>query len=176
MKILAFAGSNSATSINFALVKYTVSLLEGHDIQVFNMANMPFPMYSIDVEKNEGFKNSLVEFKNEILAADKVIVSVNEHNGGPSAYFKNLMDWLSRLERKFAMDKDLFLMSTSPGKGGAQSSRAYAEKAFTWAGGDIKAAFSLPSFNDNFDTGTNTISDPGLKKEHQEKLENFIKG
>ena len=91
--ILAFAGSNSSTSINFKLVRFTTSQLEGHKTQLLNMTNFPFPMYSEDHEKEHGFSNSLVELKNDIQGADGIIISVNEHNGGLSAYFKNLIDW-----------------------------------------------------------------------------------
>ena len=175
MKILAFAGSNSSTSINFELVKYTVSLIEGHEIRLFDMSQMPFPMYSADAEKNDGFKNSLVEFKNEIQAADRIILSVNEHNGGPSAYFKNLLDWLSRLDRKFAAGAEIFLMSTSPGRGGAKSSLAYTKEALADFGGHIVETFSLPSFNHTFDKNTRQIMDEELKQAHKEKLERFLK-
>ncbi|WP_224490294.1 NADPH-dependent FMN reductase [Robertkochia flava] len=174
MKILAFAGSNSSTSINFQLVKYTVSLLEDQDIQLYDMSGMPFPMYSADAEKNDGFKNSLKEFHQEIRSADRIILSVNEHNGGPSAYFKNLIDWLSRFDREFMLGKKVFLMSTSPGRGGAQSSRNYAETALTRFGGNIEQTFSLPSFNQTFDTDQKVILDEALKKEHGEKLEEFM--
>ena len=174
MKILAFAGSNSSTSINFKLVKYTVSLLKDHEIRLFDMSQMPFPMYSVDAEKRDGFKNSLVEFQKEIQAANKIIIAVNEHNGGPSAYFKNLLDWLSRLDREFAQGAKIFLMSTSPGRGGAQRSRDYVEKALTSGGGNVNETFSLPSFNQNFDVEAMTITDADLKKAHQEKLDAFM--
>ena len=93
--ILAFAGSNSSTSINFRLVKLTASLVQDHEVQVLNMANYPFPMFSEDVEKQEGYSNSLVELKHDIQNADGLILSVNEHNGNPSAYFKNVLYSLS---------------------------------------------------------------------------------
>lgn len=85
--ILAFAGSNSSTSMNFKLVKHTASLIQEHKVKLMNMANYPFPMYSEDYEKENGFSNSLVELKNEIGNVDGLIISVNEHNGNPSAYF-----------------------------------------------------------------------------------------
>ncbi|MBL7473716.1 NAD(P)H-dependent oxidoreductase [Robertkochia sediminum] len=176
MKILAFAGSNSSTSINFQLVKYTVSLLKDHDIQLYDMAGMPFPMYSADTEKEAGFKNSLREFREEIRKADRIVLSVNEHNGGPSAYFKNFLDWLSRLDREFMAGKSVYLMSTSPGRGGAESSRNYVEIALKHAGGNVAETFSLPSFNHTFDKEQQVISDEALNKEHSEKLESFMKG
>lgn len=97
-KLIAFAGSNSSTSINYELVKYTVSLIDDFDIQLLNMAHMHFPVFSEDLEREEGYKDSLVELKDDILEADGLILSVNEHNGNPSAYFKNLIDWLSRVD------------------------------------------------------------------------------
>ncbi|MEP5429998.1 MAG: NAD(P)H-dependent oxidoreductase, partial [Flavobacteriaceae bacterium] len=53
--ILALAGSNSSTSINYKLVQYTTSKIEGHQIQLLNMAHYPFPMYSADDEKQKGY-------------------------------------------------------------------------------------------------------------------------
>ena len=50
-KILAFAGSNSSTSINYKLVLSTCQLLKDHDVQTLNMAHFPFPMFSVDLEK-----------------------------------------------------------------------------------------------------------------------------
>ncbi|WP_291869345.1 NAD(P)H-dependent oxidoreductase, partial [Maribacter sp.] len=79
--ILAFAGSNSSVSINYKLVKHTVSLAKEHSVQLLNLANCPFPMYSEDYEKENGYSNSLVEFKDDIQKSDGVIISVNEHNG-----------------------------------------------------------------------------------------------
>ncbi|MBT8209590.1 MAG: NAD(P)H-dependent oxidoreductase, partial [Eudoraea sp.] len=102
--IIAFAGSNSSTSINYQLVKYTVGLVEEHQVQLLNLANFPFPMYSEDQERKWGFSNSLVEFKDDLKNAAGLVLSVNEHNGSPSAYFKNVLDWLSRVDRKFLED------------------------------------------------------------------------
>ena len=65
-KILALAGSNSSTSINYKLVRYTTSLIENHEVALLDMANYPFKMYNEDTEKKEGYSNSLVELKNDI--------------------------------------------------------------------------------------------------------------
>ncbi len=106
--ILAFAGSNSSTSINYNFVKYTADLVSGAEVQVLNMANFPFPMYSEDYENSKGFSNSLMELRDDIKNSQGLIISVNEHNSNPSSYFKNLIDWLSRLERNFFEGKQVF--------------------------------------------------------------------
>ncbi len=171
-EILAFAGSNSSTSINLQLVKYTTSLLKDHDFQLLDMSHYPFPMYSEDEEKRNGFSNSLVELKDTIAQADGLIISVNEHNSNPSAYFKNLLDWLSRLERKFLLDKNIFLMSTSGGKRGGAGALEVVSNLLPRFGANIITTFSLPSYYGNF--SENRISDNALYEEHQKALEVFL--
>ena len=173
-KILAFAGSNSSTSINYQLVKHTVSLIEKHEVRSLNMANYPFPMYSEDLEKEEGYSNSLVELKNDIQRCDALIISVNEHNSNPSAYFKNVLDWLSRLERKFLLDKKVLLMSASMGKRGGIGSLSVVEAMLPRFGAEITATFSLPSYAENFDP-ENGIADKALAQDHSDALALFIK-
>ncbi|MGB5554860.1 MAG: NAD(P)H-dependent oxidoreductase [Flavobacteriaceae bacterium] len=171
--ILAFAGSNSSTSINFKLVKHTTSIIQGHEIQVVNLANFPFPMYSEDHEKENGYSNSLVEFKNDIQKAAGLIISVNEHNSNPSAYFKNLIDWLSRLERNFLENTPILLMSTSGGKRGASSALEVTRNLLPRFGAKIVDTFSLPSFHVNFDSEKG-ISDVALAAQHKKVVDNFL--
>lgn len=171
--ILAFAGSNSSTSVNYKLVRYTTGLIKEHQVQLLNMANYPFPLYSVDIEKKKGFSNSLVELKNDIQKVDGVIISVNEHNGNPSAYFKNLIDWFSRLDRKFLEDKKVLLMSASPGRGGGTGSLAVIEKLLPRFGATILATFSIPSFNHNFDANSG-ITDNDLATAHEKALRQFL--
>jgi len=171
--ILAFAGSNSSTSINFKLVKYTVSKVEGHKVQLLNMSNFPFPMYSEDYESDNGFSNSLVELKEDMAKADGLIISVNEHNGGPSSYFKNLIDWLSRLERKFLDEKPVLLMATSSGKRGGAASLEAVKNILPRFGANVTAAFSFPSFNENLDSEKGIV-DEELAKAHEKALTEFL--
>lgn len=172
--LLAFAGSNSSTSINFKLVNYTVSLVKGHQIGVLNMANYPFPIYSADHEKENGFSNSLVELKNDIMNSDGLIISVNEHNSNPSAYFKNLIDWLSRLEHKFLEEKKILLMSTSGGRRGGVGSLEVVKNMLPRFGAQTIITFSLPQFHENFSVESGII-DEDLAKEHKRALNDFLK-
>lgn len=171
--ILAFAGSNSSTSINFKLVKHTVSLLKEHKVNLMNMANFPFPIYSEDYETENGFSNSLVEVKNDIQNADGLIISVNEHNSNPSAYFKNFLDWLSRLDKDFIKDKKVLLMSTSPGGRGGIGAHEVIANMLTRFGAALIVGFSLPSFHQNFEAGKG-ITDLELAKAHQKALSDFL--
>ena len=171
--ILAFAGSNSSTSINYSLVKYTASLIPDQEVQLLNMANMPFPMFSEDQEREKGYSNALVEFKDELQEADGLIISVNEHNGNPSAYTKNLFDWLSRIDRKFMLGSKVFLMSTSNGKRGGMSSLQVIEGLLPRFGAEILATFSLPSFRENF-SDAEGILQKDLARQHREAVNSFL--
>ena len=173
-KILAFAGSNSSTSINYELVRFTTSLVENHDVQLINMVNLPFPMYSEDYEKKNGYSNSLIELKNDIGNANGIILSVNEHNGNPSAFFKNVFDWLSRIERDFLKNTKVLLMATSPGRGGGKNSLKIVNEILPRFGAEVVESFSLPSFSHNFDIAKGGITDPELSKSHKISVQNFL--
>lgn len=147
-------------------------MVQGHDVQLLNMTGYPFPMFSEDDEKQKGYSNSLVELKEEIAKSNGLILSVNEHNGNPSAYFKNVLDWLSRIDIKFLQDTKVLLMSTSGGKRGAMGSLGVVEKMLPRFGAEIVATFSLPSFYDNF--SDEEILDKALKEEHQKALQTFL--
>ncbi|APQ18655.1 NADPH-dependent FMN reductase [Maribacter hydrothermalis] len=172
--VLAFAGSNSSVSINYKLTKYTTTLLNNTEVHVRDMARYPFPMYSEDAEKENGFSNSLIEFKNEISNATGLIISVNEHNSYPSAYFKNVIDWLSRLDKQFLIDKKILLMATSNGGRGGAGALEAAENMLTRFKGEVVETFSLPKYSENFDEQKGIINTE-LAKIHSEKVSAFLK-
>lgn len=171
--IFGFAGSNSATSINFQLVRHTASLVTEIPVRLMDMANCPFPMYSEDLEREKGFSNSLVEIRDTIKESMGLVISVNEHNSNPSAYFKNLIDWLSRLDRNFLEDKTILLMSTSAGKRGAIGSLQVSEKLLKRFGAKHIITFSLPNFSTSF-TKDEGITDEGSATVHRAKLADFL--
>jgi len=171
-KILAFAGSNSSTSMNHALVAYGITLLKDCDVKFIRLTDYPLPMFGEDLEREEGYPDSLRELLSEFKWADAIFLSVNEHNRNVSAFFKNVLDWLSRLEYKFLEHKPIFLMSTSDGRLGARASRAYTEMVLPrFDGGEI-TTFELPSNAENFSDGmiTNNVLDIELK----EKVKNWL--
>jgi NAD(P)H-dependent FMN reductase len=172
-KIIAFAGSNSSTSINHKLVKFVVSEIKGHDIRTINLVDYTMPIYSEDVEKNSGFPGMAMGLKQQISEVDALIIAVNEHNGSWSAFFKNIVDWLSRLDRNFLEGKKILLMSTSPGKRGGVSSLEFAKSVFPRFGAEIVESFSFPSFYDNFSIESNKVTNETLLLGLTEVLSTF---
>ena len=171
--ILAFAGSNSSTSINHELVTYVTTQLQDTAFELFKLSDMELIVYSEDEQRINGFPPSINLIYKHIQAADGIIISVNEHNSNPSAFFKNVLDWLSRLDRKFLEGKKVFLLSASTGARGGMSALEVVKNLIPRFGGEVIDTFSFPSFKENFSIEDQSITNEDLKKEILSKLHQF---
>lgn len=169
--IIAFAGSNSSDSINKQLATYAASLVNDVEVKVLDLNHFDLPIYSKDLESAEGIPDNAKKFMGHIKSADGIVISLAENNAAYSAVFKNLFDWLSRLEQKTFQNKPMLLMATSPGARGGASVLAMAKDRFPRHNANIVDDFSLPSFNDNFSDGR--IVNPELNKKLKEKVKLF---
>ncbi len=151
MKTIAFSGSNSSKSINQQLVTYAASLTDNSE--VINLTDYDIPMYNMDIEENEGIPKNVKNLAEKLETANNLIISVSEHNGNISAFFKNILDWLSRNNRIFLENKKIIILSTSPGKGGGNSALKITEKTIPYFSGNVVATLSIGSFYDNFKDG-----------------------
>lgn|SRR5690606_22185165 len=173
-KILCFAGSNSSRSINHKLVAFAITQIHGQDVELIKLTNYSIPMFSEDLERESGFSADLKMLYNKIREADALVISVNEHNRTVSAFFKNILDWLSRLDRKFLYGKKVLLMSTSRGRRGAASSLEYTKTVLPRFGATVVDSFSIPSYTENFSEETNSISDEILLLGFTDVIQNFV--
>ena len=152
-KIIAFAGSNSKTSINMALATYASSLVQGVEVQLLDLNDFELPIYGIDLENEDGIPDNAHRFLQHIKTSNGIILALPEHNGAYATVFKNLFDWMSRIDGKLWSEKPMLLMATSPGARGGATVLEIAKGRFPYMGGNIVADFSLPSFFDNFKDG-----------------------
>ncbi|MGM8361076.1 NADPH-dependent FMN reductase [Flavobacterium sp. ARAG 55.4] len=162
MKIIAFGGSPSKNSINKKLATYAASLFENTEVEVLDLNDYQMPLFSVDIEAEIGQHKLAKAFLAKIESADFLVVSLAENNGNYSAAFKNLFDWCSRIQKEIFQQKPMLLMATSPGGRGGASVLEIAENAFPRYGANVKATFSLPSFNDNFNVEKGEISNSEL--------------
>ncbi|GAB4163782.1 MAG: NAD(P)H-dependent oxidoreductase [Winogradskyella sp.] len=169
-KILAFAGSNSRTSINKQLVTYASSLLKNVDVNLIDLNDFNAPMFGVDLESElDEAPESAHRLLNLIKESDGIVLSLAEHNGVYATVFKNLFDWMTRIEGNFLFKKPMLLMATSPGARGGQTVLSIAEARFPWHDGNIIDTFSLPSFDANFENGK--ITNEELNSELLTKVE-----
>jgi NAD(P)H-dependent FMN reductase len=155
-KILAFAGSNSSTSINHTIAAYVASLIQGHEVEVLRLSELNIPMYGIDKENERGIPESAQAFFDKVKAADAIVLSVAEHNSNVTAYFKSSFDWLSRIDPKFLAGKKALLLSTSGGGRGAMTAREIAEKSLVRFGAEVVASIGIPKYGEIFVDGALT--------------------
>lgn len=176
MKIIAFAGSNSQNSINKKLATYAASLFEDATVEILDLNDFAMPLFSVDIEKEIGEHPKAQLFLDQLATADILVMSLAENNGNYSVAFKNVFDWCSRIMNKVFQEKNTLLMATSPGQRGGKSVLDIAQNNLPRYGATIKAVFSLPSFNENFDVEQGRISNENLDQELKEIVTNFNKG
>ncbi len=173
MKIIAFAGSNSQNSINKKLATYAAHLFENSELEILDLNDFQMPLFGVDIEKEIGQHPLAKAFLDKIAQADILVVSLAENNGNYSVAFKNVFDWCSRISGKIFQEKPMLLMATSPGARGGATVLEIAKNAFPRFGAIIKATFSLPSFNDNFDIEKGTILNAEFDLQLKEIVNNF---
>ncbi|THH34603.1 NADPH-dependent FMN reductase [Neolewinella litorea] len=145
-RILALAGSNHSRSINHQLVTFAASLIEDAEVTVLDLRSWDIPVYSIDMDPDQT-PGRITFLIGQLDQYDGFILASPEHNGGPSAFLKNIFDWLTRRSQKVMDGKPLVLMATSTGRGGAAKHLPYLEGALPRLGANVVATYSLPSFN-----------------------------
>jgi chromate reductase len=173
-KIIAFGASSSRKSINKTLAGYAANQVEGVQVKLLDLNDFEMPIYSIDRENENGIHELALRFKKEIKESDGIVISFAEHNGAYSTAFKNIFDWVSRIDNKVWENKPMFLMATSPGGYGGKSVLGMASSRFKRGNSNSLVSFSLPSFGSNFSTKIG-ITNASLKPEFEGHLKEFEK-
>jgi NAD(P)H-dependent FMN reductase len=150
MNILAFSTSNSKNSINRKLIDFAIGQLQSSSAKTVDINDYEMPIYGEDLEKRHGVPDAAKKFSREIEQADALLISLAEHNGSYTAAYKNLLDWLSRLDRNIFKNNKVVLLATSPGPGGASTVLRFASESMKFFEGDVVATFSLPNFYENY--------------------------
>ena len=151
-RLLIIGASSSRKSINRKLAvwagKQFDAELDDVDLNDFEMS-----IYSEDRQADSGIPALAHDFKGKIKDCNGIIVSLAEHNGSYTAAFKNIIDWVSVIEKELWEQKPMLLLSTSPGPRGGRTLLELAAKDFPHRAGRICAHFALPSFYANFEHG-----------------------
>jgi len=156
MNILVFAGSNSSQSINKALATHAADVFKAEykpeaNIEILDLNDYEMPIYSMDREQANGIPELAQQFFSKIGSADALIVSFAEHNGFYSAAWKNIFDWMSRIEMQVFQNKPMLVLATSPGAGGAGNVLKTMIESAPFFAADIKGSLSVPVFQEKFD-------------------------
>ena len=167
MKILAFAATSSKESINKRIItiygsRLTSAVLPCALVKTIDLNDFEMPIYSIDRQNDTGIPQLAHDFFDEIGRADAVLISFAEHNGFYTAAYKNLFDWASRIDMRVYQDKPTLMLATSPGPGGGGNALQTAVSSAPFFGNDVRASLSIPSFYENFDPASGSLTNRAL--------------
>ncbi|MEM1268381.1 MAG: NAD(P)H-dependent oxidoreductase, partial [Pseudomonadota bacterium] len=147
MKTLAFAASNHTNSINRALVEYAASRLQAlhpaAEVEFADINDYEMPIYSIDREKAGGVHPLAQAFYDKIGAADALIVSFAEYNGTASSAWKNIHDWMSRIDMKIWQGKPIVILAASPGPRSGANVLSTQEMTAPFFGMDLRGKYGV---------------------------------
>ena len=166
-KIIAFAGSNSSTSINHELLQFIYKKYAIDGLDLIKLRDYETPMFGVDAERISGYPDSMVRLESELSNYPVLLIACSEHNGNMTSYLKSTFDWLSRVNRDYLKDKKVFLIGTSTGRGGAKHSIENVANLVIRLNGTVDNRFSLPSFEFAFEDGH-------LLEEYATELDQFI--
>ena len=97
-KILAFAGSTRAGSLNKLLLRTAVQGAEaaGASVTVIDLADFRIPLYDGDLEAESGLPENAEKLQNLFLEHNGLLIAAPEYNSSITPVLKNTFDWVSR--------------------------------------------------------------------------------
>ena len=114
VQVLAFAGSLRQGSYNKAALRAALELVpDGMTIEAFDRIG-EFPLYNEDV-KQQGFPPPVQALREQIRAADALLIVTPEYNYSIPGVLKNAIDWASRPPDQPFDRKPTAIFGASPG-------------------------------------------------------------
>jgi len=166
-KLLGISGSLRRASFNTALLRAAMPLAPaGVEFSVGTIEGIP--LYNADVEK-EGVPDAVRVLKEQVAAADGVILFTPEYNNSMPGVFKNAIDWVSSsmtgAPNVFA-GRAFALAGTSPGNFGTILSQDAWLAVFRTLGADLWSGkrLMLPKANSLFDMDGMLIDEEAKKR------------
>lgn len=152
MKILAFAATNHSKSINRMLLDYAskraVTMLPEAYVEFLDLNDYEMPIYSPDREREDGVHPLAQAFYDKIGASDAVLVSFAEYNGFVTSAWKNIFDWMSRIDMKVWQDKPVVMLAATPGPRAGANVLGSQKMLAPFFGADLKGAYGVGKWGD----------------------------
>ena len=176
MHILAIPATNSRNGINRQLLTHVAQIIENdHQAQVelVEVNDYEMPIYSPEREQADGVPTEAHQLIDRIRTADGIVISFAEHNGSYSAAWKNLNDWMSRVDQNVFQRKPTAVLAATPGPRAGAGVLAGASAYLPHAGADLVGSLGIGRFGETFDTSTGTIIDPDINAQLRTLIDNL---
>ena len=97
-RILAFAGSLRAESINKTLVRLAADAARaaGADVTLIDLRDYPLPIYDGDLETASDIPENGTKLKKLFVESHGLLIAAPEYNSSITGVLKNTIDWVSR--------------------------------------------------------------------------------
>ena len=159
--IAVVVGSNRRDSINRklaqALAKLGASQFDAHFVRIDDL-----PLYNQDLEAQ--LPAEVVRFKNELAAADGVLIVTPEHNRSMPTVLKNAIDWGARPYGKNSWaGKPAFITGTSPGAIGSALAQQHLRNVLVSLGVFLLGGEAYVTFKPNLIDEHGNIGDESTK-------------
>ncbi|MCR9255305.1 MAG: NAD(P)H-dependent oxidoreductase [Alphaproteobacteria bacterium] len=156
MRLLAFGASNHSASINVALVRHASARFKEKyrpdaQVELLDINDFEMPIYSIDREKSGGVHDLAKDFYARIGASDALLISFPEYNGSYTSAWKNIYDWMSRIDRKVYQDKPTVALAATPGGRAGAGVLGSVEASAPHFGMDLRATVGIGGWGNAFD-------------------------
>lgn len=170
--IVIFSASNNVQSINRSIAIIVAEKLKSKNI--LNIVNAdirdyPLPLFSQEIEERHGQPKAAHEAGKLFRHCSAAILCIPEHNSSMPAVFKNLIDWLSRIDEKTILPKDLpiLLLSTSPGARGGLTNLNHLADVMPWWGANVHGQLAIGDYYNNYHEGK-------LSADYDEQLDKLL--
>ena len=170
-RIAVIVGSNRRDSINrklaHALAKLGAAKFDANFVRIDDL-----PIYNQDIEAN--LPPEVARFKNEIAAADGVLIVTPEHNRSIPSVLKNAVDWGARPYGKSIWpDKPTFITGTSPGAIGSALAQQHLRNILVSLGAILLGGEAYVTFKPNLIDEHGNIGDENTQKFLQSFVDRF---
>lgn len=118
LKLVGLCGSLRAQSFNRKLLLEAARLFDGAG---FTEGDLRLPLFDEDLEA-QGMPPEVTRLKDQIKAADAVVIACPEYNKAPPGVLKNALDWLSRGGAPWT-GKPVAIVSAAAGRAGGERSQ-----------------------------------------------------
>ncbi len=170
--IIAFSGSLRKQSTNSGLIRAAMELA-GEDMKITLIDINHLPMYNQDLESP--YPQELTDLKNQIRAADGILIATPEFNRSIPGALKNMLDWTSRPYGETVWSgKPVATMGTSVGNVSTALAQSHLKQILLYFDARVlgQPEFYLGNASDKFDEHGN-LTDEKTKEYITRLLQKF---
>jgi chromate reductase, NAD(P)H dehydrogenase (quinone) len=160
MHILGISGSLRQASVNTAALRACATLLpEGVSFSLADLSDIP--VYNEDL-RVQGLPASVQVLREQISAADAIVIATPEYNYSFPGVLKNAIDWASRPPDQPFDGKPIAIIGATPGGLGTSRAQYQLRQVFIYLNGHVlnRPEVMISAAPSKFDTDGKLIDEP----------------